>query len=283
MNVTNKMNLPQEFVNAVSVNRHNKAGSYSATTLNKGAREIILTERHWDDLEVDVSENVWALFGTAVHSILENQEGSNFKEEFFEVAVGNSKVTGRVDSYDLENGLLYDWKTASAWKIIYREFSDWDRQGAVYAWLLSNNNLPCSEVRFVAFLKDHYKSKARTDAGYPQSPVYVHTLKITKELLAETEKRIADKVRELESLADVEDEALPVCSPDERWATATTYAVKREGRKTALRVLEDAGMAEEMAKSLGAGHYVEVREGEDKKCAEYCPCREFCSYGKNQK
>ena len=33
MKVTNKLNLPQAFVEAVSVDRHNQPGHYSATTL----------------------------------------------------------------------------------------------------------------------------------------------------------------------------------------------------------------------------------------------------------
>ena len=48
MKVTNRLHLPEAFVKAVSVERHNKAGCYSATTLNKGTKEIILQERHGD-------------------------------------------------------------------------------------------------------------------------------------------------------------------------------------------------------------------------------------------
>ena len=282
MKVTNNLNLPQEFVKAVNVNRHNKAGTYSATTLNKGVREIILTERHFDDIEIDVSENVWALFGTAVHSILENQDGSNFKEEYFEFDVSNSKVTGRVDSYDLENACVYDWKTASTWKVIYKDFSDWDNQAAVYAWLLRKNNLPCNKVTFVAFLKDHSKTKAKTDASYPQSPVFIHEVKITDTLLSETEKRITDKVKSLEALADCKDEELPICTEEERWATATTWASMKTGRKTAIKVCDSKEEAESLMTVKGGDH-IEERPGENKKCADYCPCREFCSFWKNQK
>ena len=37
MKVTNKLGLPQAIVDAVSVERHNQKGSYSATTLLHGA------------------------------------------------------------------------------------------------------------------------------------------------------------------------------------------------------------------------------------------------------
>ena len=48
MKVTNRLHLPEAFVKAVSVERHNKAGCYSATTLNKGTKEIILQEEPVD-------------------------------------------------------------------------------------------------------------------------------------------------------------------------------------------------------------------------------------------
>ena len=117
MKVTNRLHLPEAFVKAVSVERHNKAGCYSATTLNKGTKEIILQERHWDEFTVDAADSVWATFGTAVHAIMEKYEDGNFHEEKFDIAVSKSRVTGVVDSYDMERGIINDWKTASVYKL----------------------------------------------------------------------------------------------------------------------------------------------------------------------
>ena len=128
MRVTNKLHLPAAFVQAVSVERHNKPGQYSATTLNKGVKEIILQERHWEEFEVDAADNVWAVFGTAVHAVLEKHNDGNFHEERFDIAVGNSRVTGVVDSYDMERGTIADWKTASVYKVMKGEFAEWQRQ-----------------------------------------------------------------------------------------------------------------------------------------------------------
>lgn len=62
MKVTNRLHLPEAFVKAVSVERHNKAGCYSATTLNKGVKEIILQERHWEEFTVDAADgDKWAV------------------------------------------------------------------------------------------------------------------------------------------------------------------------------------------------------------------------------
>ena len=87
MKITNKLNLPEAFVKAIQNTRHNEPGTLSATTLLKGAKEIILTDRHFDEIEVDASDEVWAVFGTAVHLVLEHQEDEAFKEEKFSVDV----------------------------------------------------------------------------------------------------------------------------------------------------------------------------------------------------
>ena len=83
MIVTNNLHLPEAFVKAVSVKRHNKTGCYSATTLNKGTKEIILQERHWEEFTTDAADNVWAVWGAAVHELFEKiQDDQNKKNRY---------------------------------------------------------------------------------------------------------------------------------------------------------------------------------------------------------
>lgn len=281
MKVTNKMNLPAAFVNAVSVRKHNAPGCFSATTLNKGAKEIILTDRHFDELETDAAENVWAIWGTAVHALLESQPDNNFHEEYFKVPVSKSFVTGQVDSYDMENAIINDWKTASVWKVLKNDFNDWQKQGLTYAWLLTQQGLEVKRCRFVALLKDHSKTKARLDPSYPQSPVFIYQFDVTAEMLAATTNRIISKVQEIESAYEMDDDKIEPCSPDERWADPETWAVMKNGRKSAVKLFDKAADADACAGDMGNAYYVEHRPGGSKKCAEYCACKEFCSYYKS--
>ena len=82
MKITNKYGLPEQLVGKVGTTPHNNPGNVSATTLLKGTKEIVLTKRHWESLEDDVSNRVWALFGTATHSLLEEDGETSFSEEF---------------------------------------------------------------------------------------------------------------------------------------------------------------------------------------------------------
>jgi hypothetical protein len=281
MKVTNRLGLPLAFVRAVSTERHNAPGCFSATTLNKGAKEIVLTDRHYDEITVDASEQIWAVWGTAVHALLESEKDDNFHEERFKVAVGNSWVTGQVDSYDMEHGIINDWKTASVWKVQFADFADWRAQGLTYAWLLTKSGLEVKKCRFVALLKDHSKTKAKHDASYPQSPVFVYEFDVTAEDLAATEARIISKVTEIENAYKLGDDDIEPCTLEERWADGEKYAVMKNGRKTAVKLFDNQQDAEAYAGELGNSHYVEHRPAVSRKCEDYCSCCDFCNFYKS--
>ncbi len=282
MKVTNNLHLPEAFVKSVSVERHNKAGCYSATTLNKGTKEIILQERHWDKFETDAADNVWAVWGTAVHELFEKIQDDNFHEEKFDIEVSQSRVTGTVDSYDMENGIINDWKTASVYKVMMGDFTDWHKQGMTYAWLLKQSGLDVRRCRFIALLKDHSKSKAKTDKSYPQSPVFVYEFDVTPENLELAEKRIHSKVVEIEAAEKLPDDEILPCTAEERWADNDKWAVMKNGRKTAVRVFDTEIDAERCVKDLGDNHYIEHRPAVSRKCNDYCLCKDFCNFYKSQ-
>jgi hypothetical protein len=276
MVTTNVMNMPQAFVNYVSNVRHNPSGTLSATTLLQGDKQIVLYDRHFEEMTQDAADLVWATFGTAFHSIMEKQEDDAFKEEAFSVPVGSWKVTGRVDRYDLQNEILEDWKTASVWKVIYSDFKDWKAQGLTYAWLMKQNGLNVKKCRFVALLKDHSKTEAKRKSDYPQKPVFIYEFDVTEKDLEETEKRIKAKIESVTAAYKLGDDDILPCTDEERWATSTKYAVMKEGRKTAVKVCNS--MDEAQALLTSADYRVEIRPGESKKCADYCPCAEFCNF-----
>ena len=74
MRITNKYGLPQAFVKMAESDYEYRPKRYSVTSILKGIRETLLERRHHNEIEVDVSDMVWALFGTAVHEILASQQ-----------------------------------------------------------------------------------------------------------------------------------------------------------------------------------------------------------------
>ena len=281
MNITNYMNLPEGFVKAVSVRRHNKPGRLSATTLLNGTKQIHLMDRHWDELEEDASDHFYAVFGSAIHKVIEMEEegADEFTEEFISHEVDGVVVTGRIDNYNMRTGVISDYKSVSVWKIKFNDFEEWKKQGLIYAWLLLKNGFMVKTCRFIAIIKDHSKRDAKRDSSYPRCPVYVHEFTVTQSGLEEIEAFIKTKVAEYKAAQDMADDEIPPCTPEQRWDKATKYAVKKEGRKTAVRVMDTEEEAMKLAEDLGpSNHYVEKRPGESIRCQDYCSCCKFCNY-----
>ncbi len=280
MIITNNTNLPMPFVKMAEDHYKITPKRYSVTTLLKPVREILLSRRYNDVIEQDCSDMIWALFGQATHAVLEKYSvgKTEFAEEKLLYTFENGyTVSGVIDLYDMEKSEVVDYKTASVWKVIKRDFDDWRKQGLMYAWLLHYNGLPCDSITFYAILKDHSMSKAKREADYPQSNIFKYAFPVTDTEIIEIDKFIREKIDEIIKYEDKPDDELPLCSLEDRWNDGDKYAVMRKGRKTALRVLDSEEEAE-LYKMNNGGDYIEKRPGEDKKCNDYCRCCTKCNY-----
>lgn len=290
MKITNFFDMPASFVQAVQKEFQYEKGHFRVTDLSKGVRECILFRRHHEEITVDVSDMVWALFGSAVHSILSNTK--ELPEELREQEITlkfsiNGKdvyLTGHFDHLDTSTLTLTDYKTASVWKVIFNDWDDAKNQLRDYAVILAKAyNIFVEKGKIIAFLKDHSKSKARYDSEYPNTPACKVTFDITKNDLFIRYKEMADKLEDLSVCENWPDDMLPLCSEKERWATAPKYAVKKQGRASAVKLLDTFDDANNYIREKGIkGGFVEIREGTDKKCPDYCMARAFCDYWKEK-
>lgn len=281
MRVTNKFNLPDPIVQAVQKNYKPTPNRYGVTSLLKGSTQTVLERRFNDDITVDASENIWAVFGTAVHKILEQAESENMLKEYrIEVPAGDdvSTISGVVDLYDLNTDTVIDYKTGSVWKVITNDWEDYRKQIALYAWMLTQKGYPCKRGQIVLFMKDHSKAKAKRERDYPELPVYVKNFVFTSEELQQAHREALERILEIRCLMDTPTDLLPPCDPESRWYTGTKYAVMDGNKKKALRVLDSAEEAEEWMKEHNKGTRVDVRPGEDKRCQDYCNVADFCPF-----
>jgi hypothetical protein len=281
MIITNKLNLPKPLVDMAQSDYTFEPNEYRVTSLLKGIRETILERRHQDEIEQDVSDMIWLLFGTAVHNVLENhQEGDQeIKEARLKVPIGDYILSGQFDLYNADTKTITDYKTCSIWKVVYGDYSDWRRQLLIYAYMLQSIGFPVEKAEIIALMKDHSKSQAKIKADYPKQPVRKITFTFTEKDFAEIESWLHQRFEEIAKAEKLPDDELPLCTPEERFNKGNKYAVMKKGRKTALRVLDSMEDAKYwMATNVGT--FIEVRKGEDKKCQDYCSVCEFCNYYK---
>ena len=83
---------------------------------------------------------------------------------------------------------------------------------------------------------------------------------------------------------------LPLCNAVDRWAKPTVYALKKENRKSAIKLYPTIAEAEEGKKTLEAvvkngtkvKYSIETRIGESTRCVgNYCGVAEFCNQFKS--
>lgn len=271
MRITNRSNLPEAIVRAVMNDKYTRGDAdYSVTGLLKPPRISALERMHADELEEDVSDRVWALFGQAIHSILERSEIEAIAEKRLYASINGVRVSGQMDRFVLKDGHLTDYKTTSVWKILKGTPTEYIEQENSYAELIRQNNAPITKMDVVALLRDWSKREALRNEFYPKTQV--ETIPIPLWPQAEAYDFLSTRIKLHESAK----KDLPLCSDEDRWATQAKWAVMKKGRKSAVRLLDSKEAAEEMASSQKDG-YVEFRPGENKRCESYCAVAKFCS------
>lgn len=281
MKITNKLNLPEAFVKFVSDgDREYVDHRYSVTELLLSVREILLNRKYAQEIEYDVSDSIPALFGTAVHQILENYapvlESGVESESKVEAAFGDDIVAGRIDLLNITDSCIEDYKTCSVSKVMKNDFEDWRLQGLMYALLIfKQKGIVIRHLRFHALMKDWSKIKSATSSNYPATAITTWKYDIQDSDYDYIENYIKQKLNWINLY--LESGALPECTDEERWYTGTKYAVyKNVGDKKAAYVADTEEDAHNYIHSkLGAAE-IEVRKGEYLKCKYYCSCCKFC-------
>lgn len=278
MKITNKMGLPPAIVAAVKNDPYDSEGSISATTLIQPPQIIGLTHLHHDELEEDASDRIWALFGQSVHHIIERANATTFdtsdelsEHRLFSV-IGGELVSGKFDRVSIKDATLSDYKVTSVWTKVFGGRPEWAEQLNICAQLCRNNGIAINKLEIIAIYRDYRDTEALRTDGYPKSVIEA----IPVDVWSET--RCMEFIRER---VDAYKKAISgewrPCTDEERWAKATTYAVMKVGRQSAVRVFERRLEAEDyMDKNQDGKLSVVVRPGSAARCERYCPVAGVC-------
>jgi hypothetical protein len=282
MIITNKFNIPEVFVNVMKRPQYSKGrADLSATEMLNSPRIVQLRKKHFDEIEVDVSDNYWSILGTAVHGILEHGKADNhINEERLFTKIEGWIISGAIDLQIVnEDGsiTIQDYKNTGVWSVM-NEKIDWEYQLNIYAWLVERvKNIPVKRLEIVALLRDWSRRDAESKAGYPQAPIIV--LPINLWPYDQRESFVIDCIKSHSNAQmDAEmGESLPECTPDQMWEKPTTYAVMKEGNKRATSVHETQAEAQEALKTVKGVANIVIRPGERTRCENYCNVNKFCN------
>lgn len=304
MKYTNKSKLPKSLEDAITKNTYDLSQSnpniYSVTTILNPPKVKHLSLRHWKKLTRDISDSIWLLLGSSVHTVMERISDKNrlIEERMFIDTntwdIVDKKhlkddviyIAGKPDLYDTLEHLVEDYKVTSVYKVM-GDYKEWEEQLNCYAWLYRRLGFPVKQLRILAILKDWSRTKARMDKNYPKTAAFPIKIKLWSE--EEQLKFLKERLQLHVQYRDIPDDEIPPCSMKERWAKPDKWAVMKEGRKSALKLFDDENQAKGMAikcnmvkKNKSDFYYVEHRPSEDIRCLHFCDVNKYCNFYKQK-
>ena len=282
MKLTNRFGIPETFVNVLKRPTYSKGAAHlSVTQLINSPKIVALTKKFEAELEQDVADMVWSIFGSAIHNILEHGKDENhLVEERIHSMVDGWKISGAVDLQvvDDQGGIsIRDYKTTSVWAVM-NEKIEWEQQLNIYAWLVDTvkEDFHVTDLGIVAIIRDWSRRDAARNPDYPQAPVKEIPIKLWpyEERKEFVQSRITSHSACEFSMETGED--LPPCTPEEMWEKPTTWAIKKVGGVRAKSVHDTE---ESMLKALeiaGPAYEIEVRPGSRTRCESFCPVNTYC-------
>lgn len=276
MKHTNIYMLPGVLARALAANDHKQEGKYSVSELLNPPRLEQLRKRHETKVVKDVSENLWALFGTSVHGVIQRYgQSTDIIEQHMVIDVDGIKVSGTPDHYNIDLRILNDWKVTSIWTYLKGGREEWEQALNIYAYMISKKfNAYPKRLFNQLILRDWSRKDAQFKPGYPKVPFVSLEQKLWEPEI--TEQFIVERVQLHEAASKTADEELPECTEDDRWQRRPVWAVHRQGMKRAVKLFDEESEAEQMVKGKPALH-VMYRPGEAIRCESYCQVKRFCS------
>ena len=284
MKITNNHNVPETLLALALRDDYTKGkADFSVTEIISPPRIQRLRRKHYAEMEQDVSDMLWMLLGTALHVVAERSEvDGHTNEERLMVGIDDVILSGAIDlqKNDEDGTVITDYKFTSAWALM-NDKPEWEQQQNIYKYLVERvKKQPVKKLEICALIRDWSRRDAMNKPSYPQAPIQVIAIPMwsTERAEAYIKERI-NLHRDAKVNADW-DEELPLCTEDERWVRETKYAVKKEGRKTAVRVFDteeeaQALLAEMPVKDKG---FIETRKGEAVRCTgNFCGVNQWCT------
>jgi len=284
MKITNNHNVPETLVALASRDYYTKGASdYSVTEIISPPRIQRLRRKHYAEMEQDVSDMLWMLLGTALHVVAERSEvDGHTNEERLSVDINDIVLSGAIDlqKNDADGITITDYKFTSAWALMHDK-PEWEQQQNIYKYLVERvKKTPVKALKICAFVRDWSRREAEVKPNYPQSQIQV--IDIPMWTFDRTEHYIKERIemhRDSKVSADWNEE-LPLCTEEDRWVRETKYAVKKDGRKTAVRVFDTHEEAKELLKEMPEKDkgFIEILKGEAVRCTgNYCGVSQWCS------
>jgi len=312
---TNKFNIPQEFVDAITTDNHVVNGDISVTTLIDSPQIRQLKRTH--DYEVDVTDQIAMFFGTAIHEKLETSHpqfriGRMMVEvaRFLRKSKPDNEVFGKVSDWLIKKGT----KLIEAYKqkvfieqTLTTEIDGWVVSGTLDRYIkekkkirdyktITASQLMFPEQKKSWYLQQNIYASMLREQGYEVDSIEIcaivkdwSKMKILSSadypkspiiiipIQIADEQEVRDYMKKRIEIHNRAEngEAIP-CTKEDRWAKEDTYAVKKKGNKKALKCLSSEQLAKHLIEELSV-KYNRADLSIEYRPSESFRCKHYCA------
>lgn len=306
MRITNLRQLPEAVYRAILNDPYSPgSAAYTPSSLLRPVKIAALNREHHHEMEGDALDRIYAFEGQVIHAVLEriDMPGAR-KEERVQAMFDSFLVSGAFDLYlpvDIPRlidkdtpgpdiaypaGTIVDFKRVKAFSYVFSKGQPKEEHVAqvnILAELLRRNGELVTNGRLVLLFRDWDPADAKKNADYPQLP-YVE-VNVPLWSAAEVTDFVRRRIMSHEVAKGLPADDVPECSPSERWEKPEKFAIMKDGRASAVRVLNSRFEADlhMQTKGLSPGnHSIVRRPGESVRCRNWCSAAAWCHYGKAQ-
>lgn len=274
-----KKKYPEYLIRAVMGDKYEPRPDRMSVTRLIGPPLIRTLEMlHYDDIVEQVEDKLYALDGIGFDYVMKKHSQWGLTNIKLEVPFPTHKLTvvAKLDYYDVLNHILADLKRTSVWSVkdaLAHGKPDWNNQLNVYDRLLYQvaPQLEVHGLQIHAYARDWRPVEKLRYNDYPAKMEVIEIPRWTRtEQMDYIDTCLQDHIQHPER----------ECSPVEKWQKPDTFAVMKEGRKSALRVLdtEQAAFDWQACQKKGDNTSIVKRPGGCIRCENYCAVSSFCPY-----
>jgi len=283
MKIRNSHGLPAALVDAVSMvdapDDRRQGADISVTELIGPPRIKQLKDIHYDEVDVDVSDRMHSLMGTAIHSLISKVPMTCSAVRLFSRWKGLDKhwtVSGEFDL--LEDAFIWDFKPLRAAAVFDGPKLEWIQQLNIYRLLCFDNNINVIGLKAVPYIRDFTPVERFRNGKYPKASMIAMDVPMWP--IEQARAFVAYRLTEHEK-------NLPECTNEERWAKPHEFALMAKNGKRAVALYDTKEQAERGAflrtTELKKEFYVQERQAESLRCRHYCDFWSWCERGRKER
>lgn len=284
MIVRNSHGLPEALVDTVSrrvpPEDRREGADISVTELLGPPRIKQLRDLYYDKIDIDASDMLHALMGTAIHALIARAPHSVSALRLFSSWYGHDRswrVSGEIDL--LEGGIIWDFKPIRAAAIFDGPKEEWEQQLNVYRMLCEDNGIRVLGLKACPYVRDYTPVERFRNPRYPQASMVAMDVPMWS----------VEKARAfIQYRLQAHEEEMPLCTHDERWQKPHEFALMCAGQQRAVALYKNRADAEYQMNARkqanpGRKFWVVERHAESLRCKYYCNFWKFCDYGRAEK